>query len=57
MSFDIKFTRLGFENHAESLGKPCDSTSILKALSCKIDIKDAHLVFSIYHAIGNQTKC
>ena len=40
MSFDIKFTRLGFKNtHVELLGKPSDSTSVLKALPGKLDIK------------------
>ena len=33
-SFDIKFTRLHFKNAFES-----DSTNILKALPCKLDIK------------------
>ena len=35
----IKFTRLGFEKAWESLDKPRDSTSGLKALPGKVDIK------------------
>ena len=35
--------------HVESLCKPRDSTSILKALPGKLDIKDTHLVFYIYY--------
>ena len=38
-SFDSKFTRLIFESLCESLGKPHDSTSILEALTGKLDIK------------------
>ena len=47
-SFDIKFTRLGFENKAERHGKPRDSTSPLKALLGKLDTKrHSPKVFSI----------
>ena len=34
--------------HVESLGKPRDSTSVLEALPDKLDIKNTHLVFSMY---------
>ena len=34
--------------HVKSLGKPCSSTSVLKALPGKLISKDTHLVFSIY---------
>ena len=37
MYFDIWI--LGFEKHAESLGKYRDSTSVLKVLPSKLDIK------------------
>ena len=33
--------------HVEWRSKPHDSTSVLKALPGKLDIKDTHLVFSI----------
>ena len=39
MSFDIKVTNLVLRMHVVSLGKPIDSTSLLKALSDKLDIK------------------
>ena len=38
---------LAFRTHVQSLGKPCDSTSILKALSGKLDIK-RHSPSSLY---------
>ena len=39
MSFDIKFTRLGFENTVESHGLLSGSTCVLKAEPGKLDIK------------------
>ena len=40
MSFDIQFTRQGFDRTlVESQGLPSDSTYVLKALPGKLDIK------------------
>ena len=39
---------LALRTHVESLGKPCDVNKCLKALPGKLDIKDTHLVFSMY---------
>ena len=45
---------LVFRTHVESLGKPRDSTSVLKALPGKLDMKSTNLVFSIYSKTQNQ---
>ena len=38
--------------YVESMDRPHNSTSVLEAMPSKLDVKDTHLEFSIYHRLS-----